>query len=39
MTVPALIGRLEQNGFAVAIVFDEPDNPNGPLVGLVARRG
>lgn len=40
LTLPALTGRLEQNGYAVRELGRSHDHPNGPIVTLVAvRRG
>jgi SAM-dependent methyltransferase len=38
LTIPALTQRLEQNGYAVELLEDEPKARSGPLVTLAARR-
>ena len=38
LTLPALTGRLEQNGYAVRELERNDDHPHGPIVTLVARR-
>jgi SAM-dependent methyltransferase len=37
MTLPALIARLEENGYAVEVIRRDPEHPNGPIVTLVGR--
>ena len=38
MTLPALLDRLEEQGYEPALVRDDRDHVNGPLVTLTARR-
>jgi SAM-dependent methyltransferase len=38
LTPAALTSRLQQNGYDVRMVDDEPNHPNGPLLTLVATR-
>lgn len=38
LTLPALTGRLEQNGYAVRELERDVNHPNGPIVTLVAER-
>jgi len=37
LTIPALTERLEQGGYAVELLADDPDARNGPIVTLAAR--
>jgi SAM-dependent methyltransferase len=37
LTLPALIERLEQNGYAVEVLEDDPGARHGPIVTLAAR--
>ena len=35
--IPALTGRLEQSGYSVELLADDPDARNGPSITLAAR--
>ena len=37
LTIPALTGRLEQSGYSVELLADDPDARNGPIITLAAR--
>ncbi len=38
LTLPALVGRVEQGGYAVRVLDRSTTHPNGPIVTLVAER-